>query len=64
MDERILVCVQKGWNAPATCIVVVVTPTEVASWSKTDLEEYKWNIKELYSLFIALSSNEFNRLYM
>lgn len=51
MDERICVCVEKGWTIPATTVVGIVIPIEVVSWSKADLDECNWNGKTLSPIY-------------
>lgn len=62
MDERVCVCVEKGWTIPATTVVGIVIPIEVVSWSKADLDECNWNGKRLQALFMVVCPQEFRRL--
>lgn len=64
MNERIWVCAEKGWTMLATFVVGIVTITEVASWSKTNLDKCNWNSKGLHALLMIVSPEEFRRVSM
>lgn len=62
IDEEVWVSVLKDLTALSTCVVGLVTPTKVSTWSKNNLDECHWNSKEIHTIFMAISPKEYERV--
>lgn len=62
LDEHVWGSFLKGQTIPSTDVNGIVTPKDLSTWSKEEVNENNYNSKGLYAIFMAISLEEFKSI--